>query len=141
MDGGHFMAVAAKGELDIFSNQAKAILTVFLLLLMVDFGPELAVILNLMVYAPTIPLVALLEIVSLRLINSVLSVTFFLIRICFTKNEGGQPGVPPTTVAEFNMLSWGVAPYQDYYDVSQVDGFNVPMQVIPIENTFSPQRN
>jgi len=49
----------------------------------------------------------------------------------------GKPGVPPVTIAEFNMLSWGVPPYQDYYDVSQVDGANVPMQIVPITNTFT----
>ena len=48
----------------------------------------------------------------------------------------GQPGVPPATLAEFNMIPIDIAPYQDYYDVSMVDGSNIPMQIVPIPNTY-----
>jgi len=61
---------------------------------------------------------------------------------CVTKDNRfglicGQPGVPPVTIAEFTMISWGTAPYQDYYDVSQVDGANIPVEIAPIRNTFA----
>eukprot|EP01112_Ceratiomyxa_fruticulosa_P020955 TRINITY_DN7277_c0_g2_i1.p1 TRINITY_DN7277_c0_g2~~TRINITY_DN7277_c0_g2_i1.p1 ORF type:complete len:301 (+),score=15.53 TRINITY_DN7277_c0_g2_i1:204-1106(+) len=42
---------------------------------------------------------------------------------------GGQfctlPGVPPVTLAELNLED------TDYYDVSNVDGFNIPMALVP----------
>jgi len=40
-------------------------------------------------------------------------------------------GVPPATVAEWTLQSNGS---QDFYDVSVVDGFNIPMMIIPSAN-------
>ncbi|KAL6146596.1 hypothetical protein ACLB2K_057274 [Fragaria x ananassa] len=63
---------------------------------------------------------------------------------CFTNNAGkftcappgdcasgqqscnGNGGVPPATLVEFNIAAGGG---QDYYDVSLVDGFNLPVSV------------
>ncbi len=41
-------------------------------------------------------------------------------------SNGGvaRGGEPPCTLAE-----WTFAPSQDYYDVSNVDGFNIPMKI------------
>ncbi|GAQ84756.1 Pathogenesis-related thaumatin superfamily protein [Klebsormidium nitens] len=40
----------------------------------------------------------------------------------------GVTGTPPATLAEFAMTQWGGL---DFYDVSVVDGFNLPMQIAP----------
>ncbi|XP_069115037.1 uncharacterized protein [Argopecten irradians] len=40
----------------------------------------------------------------------------------------GRTGRPPATLAEFTLDGWG---NQDYYDLSLVDGFNLPMAIIP----------
>ncbi|KAI0276957.1 thaumatin-like protein [Russula aff. rugulosa BPL654] len=40
-------------------------------------------------------------------------------------------GAPPATVAEWTLQSNGS---QDFYDVSVVDGFNIPMMIIPSAN-------
>jgi len=45
-------------------------------------------------------------------------------------------GTPPATLAEFTLIPFGQPPYVDYYDVSNVDGSNVPVQIIPIGGTF-----
>lgn len=45
----------------------------------------------------------------------------------------GAGGIPPVTLAEFTFDGWG---NQDYYDVSLVDGYNLPMQIRPIAGTF-----
>jgi hypothetical protein len=41
-------------------------------------------------------------------------------------------GVPPATVAEWTLQGDGNA---DWYDVSLVDGFNVPMSVVPASSS------
>ena len=38
----------------------------------------------------------------------------------------GAAGAPPATLAEFTLTGWQG---QDYYDVSYVEGFNVPITV------------
>jgi hypothetical protein len=43
------------------------------------------------------------------------------------KNTG--TGVPPATLAEWTMAGDG---NQDWYDVSLVDGFNLPMSLVPV---------
>ncbi|GAB4856571.1 hypothetical protein Ancab_014488 [Ancistrocladus abbreviatus] len=40
----------------------------------------------------------------------------------------GAGGAPPATLVEFTLNGGG---FQDYYDISLVDGFNVPMSVTP----------
>ncbi|KAI5318194.1 hypothetical protein L3X38_037902 [Prunus dulcis] len=40
----------------------------------------------------------------------------------------GAGAIPPATLAEFNIPAGGG---QDFYDVSLVDGFNLPMSVTP----------
>nr|XP_004488803.1 G-type lectin S-receptor-like serine/threonine-protein kinase RLK1 isoform X1 [Cicer arietinum] len=45
---------------------------------------------------------------------------------------GGRSGSPPVTLAEFSINSFN---NQDFYDVSLVDGYNVPMDVIPLSNS------
>lgn len=42
----------------------------------------------------------------------------------------GAGGVPPVTLAEFTLSGWGGL---DYYDVSNVDGFNVPVTIETID--------
>lgn len=44
----------------------------------------------------------------------------------------GADGVPPVTLAEFTFDGHG---NQDYY-ISLVDGYNLPLQIIPIVGTF-----
>ncbi|GLG93057.1 hypothetical protein R5R35_001484 [Gryllus longicercus] len=39
---------------------------------------------------------------------------------------GGNGGAPPATLAEFTLTGWGG---QDFYDVSNVDGFNLPTTI------------
>mmetsp|Transcript_19777 Transcript_19777/g.27612 ORF Transcript_19777/g.27612 Transcript_19777/m.27612 type:complete len:227 (-) Transcript_19777:478-1158(-) len=51
----------------------------------------------------------------------------------------GGGGKPPATLAEFNVDA--AAPYAasgvlDWYDVSLVDGYNVPVSIYPVEGTF-----
>jgi len=46
----------------------------------------------------------------------------------------GTGGVPPVTLAEFSFDT----PGGDYYDISIVDGYNVPMGIIPLNATRSP---
>ncbi|XAR69162.1 hypothetical protein NMG60_11000649 [Bertholletia excelsa] len=41
---------------------------------------------------------------------------------------GGAGGIPPVTLAEFTLATGGG---KDYYDVSIVDGFNLPVSVAP----------
>jgi hypothetical protein len=50
----------------------------------------------------------------------------------------GEPGVPPVSLAEFTLVEFGNPPYEDFYDVSLVDGANVPMQIMPRKNTYHP---
>ncbi|CAI2350723.1 unnamed protein product [Caenorhabditis sp. 36 PRJEB53466] len=38
----------------------------------------------------------------------------------------GRKGTPPASVAEFNLKAWGG---QDFYDVSLLDGYNLPMLI------------
>lgn len=45
----------------------------------------------------------------------------------------GAGGVPPVTLAEIKFDGDGG---KDYYDVSLVDGYNVPMKMYPIAGTF-----
>ena len=44
-------------------------------------------------------------------------------------------GEPPATLAEFTLSGGGVEP--DFYDLSLVDGYNLPMAVAPLEGTFT----
>lgn len=41
--------------------------------------------------------------------------------------------MPPVSLAEFTLDGWQG---QDYYDVSLVDGYNLPLAIIPIDGTF-----
>jgi len=50
----------------------------------------------------------------------------------------GAGGVPPVTLAEFTFDGWGG---QDYYDISLVDGYNLPMQIVPIAGTYRKTGN
>ncbi|CAJ0571048.1 unnamed protein product, partial [Mesorhabditis spiculigera] len=50
-----------------------------------------------------------------------------------TEQCNGRGGVPPVSLAEFTLNGAGS---QDYYDVSLVDGYNIPVFIIPIEGTY-----
>jgi len=50
----------------------------------------------------------------------------------------GAGGVPPVSLAEFTFDGSGE---QDFYDVSLVDGYNLPIQIIPIAGTFKKTGN
>jgi hypothetical protein len=45
----------------------------------------------------------------------------------------GAGGIPPATLAEFTFDGAGG---KDFYDVSLVDGYNLPIQIRPIDGTF-----
>jgi hypothetical protein len=45
-------------------------------------------------------------------------------------------GVPPTTMVEPNLVAFGGGA-KDFYDVSMVDGFNVPAQIQPTTGSFT----
>nr|CAD7198971.1 unnamed protein product [Timema douglasi] len=47
----------------------------------------------------------------------------------------GAGGVPPVSLAEFTLNGYGGV---DYYDLSLVDGYNVPVQVIPLTKSVDP---
>ena len=49
-----------------------------------------------------------------------------------------QWGAVPTTLAEFGLNGWG---NQDFYDISQVDGFNLPMSIVPVAGTYKKALN
>jgi hypothetical protein len=54
---------------------------------------------------------------------------------CGNKVEcSGAGGEPPVTLAEFTLNGHGG---QDYYDVSLVDGYNLPIIIIPKDGTFN----
>ena len=62
---------------------------------------------------------------------------------CATGDCGGQQecgvgvgGAPPATLAEFTMVPGQSG--SDFYDVSNVDGSNVPVAIAPIPGTFDP---
>lgn len=46
----------------------------------------------------------------------------------------GAGGIPPATLAEFTMNGAG---NQDFYDISLVDGYNVPIRIVPVPGTFT----
>lgn len=48
---------------------------------------------------------------------------------CGTSMKCADPGTPPATLAEFNLAS------RDFYDVSLVDGFNLPVTIAPLHGT------
>ena len=48
---------------------------------------------------------------------------------------GGATGLPPATLVEFTL--GGGATEGDYYDLSLVDGYNLPMAVAPLPGTFT----
>ncbi len=50
----------------------------------------------------------------------------------------GAGGVPPVTLAEFTFDGAGG---QDFYDVSLVDGYNLPLKIVPIAGTFKKTGN
>jgi hypothetical protein len=45
----------------------------------------------------------------------------------------GAGGIPPASLAEFTLDGWGD---QDYYDVSLVDGYNLPIQIKLMPGTY-----
>jgi hypothetical protein len=47
----------------------------------------------------------------------------------------GVGGAPPATLAEFTVASGGPS---DFYDVSNVDGSNVPLSILPVSGSFNP---
>jgi hypothetical protein len=47
----------------------------------------------------------------------------------------GSTGEPPATLVEFTLSGGGVEP--DFYDLSLVDGYNLPMAVAPLEGTYT----
>ncbi|CAJ0944361.1 unnamed protein product, partial [Mesorhabditis belari] len=51
-----------------------------------------------------------------------------------TEQCNGRGGVPPISLAEFTLNGAGA---QDYYDVSLVDGYNIPVLIMPIGGTFN----
>jgi hypothetical protein len=53
---------------------------------------------------------------------------------CAREKCGGATGEPPATLVELT-LSGGAEP--DFYDLSLVDGYNLPMAVAPLEGTFT----
>ncbi|PHH84872.1 hypothetical protein CDD83_1245 [Cordyceps sp. RAO-2017] len=55
---------------------------------------------------------------------------------CFAKLDCDFSGAPPATLAEFN-LAGGVDGMQTFYDISLVDGYNLPMGIryLPAKNT------
>ncbi|PFH59406.1 hypothetical protein XA68_12436 [Ophiocordyceps unilateralis] len=55
---------------------------------------------------------------------------------CFAKLDYEFSGAPPATLAEFN-LAGGVEGMQTFYDISLVDGYNLPLGIayIPAKNT------
>ncbi|KND89863.1 Pathogenesis-related protein 5 [Tolypocladium ophioglossoides CBS 100239] len=55
---------------------------------------------------------------------------------CFSKLDCVFSGAPPATLAEFN-LAGGVSGMQTFYEISLVDGYNIPMGInsIPAKNT------
>jgi hypothetical protein len=48
----------------------------------------------------------------------------------------GVGGAPPATLAEFTVMSPSSG--SDFYDVSNVDGSNVPLSIAPVPGTFDP---
>lgn len=44
----------------------------------------------------------------------------------------GLSGEPPVTLAEMTLGT------TDFYDISNVDGYNLPMQMVPVAHTFEP---
>lgn len=55
---------------------------------------------------------------------------------CGSKEKcAGAGGKPPATLAEFQLAGFGG---KDFYDVSLVDGYNLPMSVTPVPGTFVP---
>ena len=46
----------------------------------------------------------------------------------------GVGGTPPATLAEFTMAT---PPANDFYDVSNVDGANIPVSIAPLAGTFT----
>ncbi|CAG9807634.1 unnamed protein product [Chironomus riparius] len=58
---------------------------------------------------------------------------------CGNKIEcNGAGGVPPASLAEFTLDGWGD---QDYYDVSLVDGYNLPIKINLIPGTYRKTNN
>ena len=51
---------------------------------------------------------------------------------------GGAGGIPPATLAEIGFDGWQG---QDFYDISLVDGYNLPAKIIPIPGTFKKSGN
>ncbi|KAI9303733.1 thaumatin, partial [Cunninghamella echinulata] len=47
---------------------------------------------------------------------------------------GASEAVPPASLAEFTFRGWGGI---DYYDISLVDGFNLPLKITPINGSGS----
>lgn len=54
---------------------------------------------------------------------------------CGKAKCGGAGGKPPATLAEFQIAGFGG---KDFYDISLVDGYNLPMSVTPVAGTFVP---
>jgi len=48
----------------------------------------------------------------------------------------GAGGIPPVTLVEFTFDAAN-AGYQDFYDISLVDGYNLPIRIIPVPGTYT----
>jgi hypothetical protein len=48
----------------------------------------------------------------------------------------GVGGAPPATLAEFTVMPPGSGAGTDFYDVSDVDGSNVPLSIVPTPGTY-----
>jgi len=46
-------------------------------------------------------------------------------------------GTPPASLAEFTLSATG----SDYYDISLVDGYNLPVSIVPVQGTYQPVNN
>ncbi|XP_064617292.1 uncharacterized protein LOC135481389 [Liolophura sinensis] len=60
--------------------------------------------------------------------------------VCVTGDCGhriqcnGAGGQPPATLAEFTLGGYGG---QDFYDVSLVDGYNLPLKIVPVAGSYA----
>jgi hypothetical protein len=54
-----------------------------------------------------------------------------------TLSCGGATGATPATLAEFTLSDTAANP--DFYDLSLVDGYNLPMAIAPVDGTFTPR--
>jgi hypothetical protein len=62
--------------------------------------------------------------------------------VCETGDCNGKfyckvTGDPPASLAEFTLSETG----SDYYDISLVDGYNLPISIRPVQGTYKPVNN